>query len=119
MMGGWRVTCLTIDEQKHAIDDLRRALAQVEEKIVALQYRAAQSGEMFSLIGHTLQGSHPEFVGTENQSFDPNIAPVGKVVSISSRLIPNIEEITEELRQTIKKRNDLQSRLQPILSSMR
>jgi hypothetical protein len=74
---------------------------------------------MFSLIGNTLQGSHPEFVGTENQSFDPSIAPVGKIVSISSRLIPNVENITEELRQAMRKRDDLQSRLQPMMGGVR
>ena len=66
---------------------------------------------MFSLIGATLQGANPEFVGTEIQSFDPTIAPVGKIVCISCKLIPTVEEITSELRQTIKKRDDLKARL--------
>jgi hypothetical protein len=104
---------MTLNEQNHAIDDLSRELAQVEEKIVALTYRARQEGEMFSLIGATLQGRNPESVVTENQSPDVTIVPVGRVVSISSKLIPATEGITAELRLAIKKRDDLKARLEP------
>lgn len=105
---------MTAIDQEHAIDDLRRELAQAEKRIVALKYRASQEGEMFGLIGVTLQGPNPEFVGTENQSFDPQIAPIGRIVSISSKLIPAIEEITGELRLAIRKRDVLKARLEQI-----
>ena len=104
---------MTPNEQKHAIDDLRRELAHVEEKIVALKYRASQEGEMFNLIGATLRGRNPEFVISENQSPEVTIAPIGRVVSISSKLIPTTEEITGELREAIKKRDNLKARLEP------
>jgi hypothetical protein len=105
---------MTLNDQQHPIDDLRRELAQVEEKIAALKYRASQDGQMFSLIGNRLQGDNPEFVGTEKQSFNPKIAPVGKIVCIPSNLISNTEQITGELRETIEKRNRLQARLEQL-----
>jgi 3D (Asp-Asp-Asp) domain-containing protein len=105
---------MTLDEQRHAIADLRFELQNAKERIVALRYRASERGKLMTLIGTTLQGPHAELVCTEIQSVDPNIVPTGTAVVIASKLVAEIEKLTEELREALKTERDLESRVHGI-----